>query len=325
MDPAVFLIGMTLAGSIALTVLYAHRRVTTVGRLAGDRALPISPGAAATTPMLRVNRQSSLTLLSWLPVSAKGQERTELELERAGIPLSVGEFLALRLLAAIAGSVLAAVATRGIDQAVVVVTVAAGAFVLGWLIPGIWLGAVHRRRLAAMDAQVAEALMTVAKALRVGTGVIQALAYTAEKTPAPLGLEIERTLRELRLGLDSVEAFNQLAARVGSDDLDIAVNAIVIQRSVGGNLSEILTTVVRTIHERNELKREVETITSRQKLLGNLMSAVPVLIGIAFITLNPDLGRLLIETTAGRIALAVGIAFEVVGLLLIRRFAHIEI
>jgi tight adherence protein B len=325
MDPAVFLIGMTLAGSIALTVLYAHRRVTTVGRLAGDRALPISPGAAATTPMLRVNRQSSLTLLSWLPVSAKGQERTELELERAGIPLSVGEFLALRLLAAIAGSVLAAVATRGLDQAVVVVTVAAGAFVLGWLIPGIWLGAVHRRRLAAMDAQVAEALMTVAKALRVGTGVIQALAYTAEKTPAPLGLEIERTLRELRLGLDSVEAFNQLAARVGSDDLDIAVNAIVIQRSVGGNLSEILTTVVRTIHERNELKREVETITSRQKLLGNLMSAVPVLIGIAFITLNPDLGRLLIETTAGRIALAVGIAFEVVGLLLIRRFAHIEI
>jgi Flp pilus assembly protein TadB len=40
---------------------------------------------------------------------------------------------------------------------------------------------------------------------------------------------------------------------------------------------------------------------------------------------NPDVGKLLIETTIGRIALAVGIGFELVGLYLIRRLGVVEV
>ncbi|MQA00921.1 MAG: hypothetical protein GEU80_16645 [Dehalococcoidia bacterium] len=196
---------------------------------------------------------------------------------------------------------------------------------IGWLIPRWWVSRKRAQRLEAVEKQLPNALTTLAKSLRAGTGLIQALDYTAQETPEPLGAELEQTLRELRLGANAEDAFAELSARVGSNDLDIAVTAIVIQRTVGGNLSEILTNVSNTIRERAKLYGEIKVLTSRQKLTGNLMALIPVLIAVAFIGLNPDLGRLLIDTVPGRIALAIGMAFEVFGLFLIRKFAQIDV
>ena len=181
------------------------------------------------------------------------------------------------------------------------------------------------KRLEQIEKQLPDALTTLAKSLRAGTGLLQAMTYAAEETPAPLGPELDQTLRELRLGANAEVAFSELSARVGSNDLDIAVTAIVIQRSVGGNLSEILTNVSTTIRERAKLYGEIKVLTSRQRLTGNLMALIPVLIAFAFIALNPELGRLLIDTVPGRIALAIGLAFEVLGLVLIRKFGQIEV
>ena len=43
------------------------------------------------------------------------------------------------------------------------------------------------------------------------------------------------------------------------------MTAIIIQRSIGGNLSEILTNVSATIRERARLTAEVLVLTSRQR------------------------------------------------------------
>ena len=66
-------------------------------------------------------------------------------------------------------------------------------------------------------------------------------------------------------------------------------------------------------------------LTSRQRLTANLMAAMPVAVAVLFMLLNPDMGTLLLTTVAGRIALAIGIGFEIVGLLVIRRIAQIEV
>jgi tight adherence protein B len=154
--------------------------------------------------------------------------------------------------------------------------------------------------------------------------LLQALAYAASETPAPLGAELQQTMRDLQLGADPGITFAALSERVGNADLDIAVTAIVIQRNVGGNLSEILANVTHTIRERVKVQTEVRVLTARNRLQANLVAALPVLVAIAFIGINPDTGKLLYETNAGRIALTSGIVFELIGLWLIRRLARIE-
>lgn len=319
------LIGFSFAASTALAIVYTYQRATETSRLTRARVLRRSEGIGLRSALREAGR-GPIPFVDALPLSAEARERMEWELDRAGVPLRVNEYLAMRVAAAVGGVVVGftLASSFGLPASVVIIATFA-ALIVGWMLPRLWVARKRAKRLEAIEKQLPEALTTLAKSLRAGTGLLQAMAYAAEETEAPLGPELDQTLRELRLGANAETAFSELSARVGSNDLDIAVTAIVIQRSVGGNLSEILTNVSTTIRERAKLYGEIKVLTSRQRLTGNLMALIPVLIAVAFITLNPDLGRLLIDTVPGRIALAVGLAFEALGLLLIRKFGQIEV
>lgn len=276
--------------------------------------------------VLRANRSSRFPLVDRLPLSPQARERMQTELERAGKPLKVSEYLALRLGMALAGALLAFLLLDS-RNAPPWLTFAAAALLLlvGWMLPRMWLSRQRQQRRRQIEDQLPDALTAIAKSLRAGTGLLQALAYAANETEAPLGLELQATLRDLQLGAEPTDVFGELAERVNLSDLDIAVTAILIQRQVGGNLSEILMNVTNTIRQRAALHAEVRVLTARQRLTANLIALLPLLVAGAFIGLNPDMGLLLINGTAGRIALGVGIAFEALGIFLIRRLSVIEV
>lgn len=322
MTPLLVAIGLSLAGAVALGFLYAWQRAM-AARIARNRVVPVVSTEKVADPLR--TRGGRLPLVDLLPMSAASRARMEAELERAAAPLRTSEYLAARAIAALALAVAGSATMAQLGISVFAAPLAVVLAVVGWQLPRAWVQRLATRRLDAIEAQLPNALTAVAKSLRAGSGLLQALAFAAEDTPAPLGDELTRTLRELRLGADPEQVFTALSERVGSPDLDIAVTAILIQRSVGGNLAEILSTVTATIRERALLHAEVKVLTTRQRVTGNLMAAMPVLVAAAFITLNPDVGRLLIDTFAGRVSLAIGLAFEVGGLFLIRRLAVIEV
>jgi tight adherence protein B len=249
-----------------------------------------------------------------------------LELQRAGDPLSVNEYQGLQTGFGLALGFVGVIAMSVLDGMPVWLglTLATGLMLLGWRLPHTFVNRVKARRQAQIADQLPGALTAIAKSLRAGTGLLQAFAYAASETPAPLGKELQITLRDLQLGADPEATYVALSERVGNPDLDIAVTAILIQRNVGGNLSEILGNVTRTIRERVKIQTEIRVLTARHRLQGNLVAALPVGVAIMFITLNPENGSLLYETGAGRVALAVGIGFELAGLWLIRRLGVIE-
>lgn len=319
--------GLAAGAAVMLLTVYANRMlVSSRDRLRQRVVSPQTQTGTSTESVLRSRRRTPFPFSDRLPLSPAARRRMETELQRAGIPIRVGEYLAIRICAATAGVPAGLLlATRLGIGSPVSFAVAAGLFLGGWFAPRVYISRKRAQRLEAIERQLPDALGTLARSLRAGTGVVQALLYTAEETGAPLGPELAFTMRELRLGVNPEEAFNALSQRVGSTDLDIAVTAIVIQRTVGGNLSEILDGVSHTIRERAKIYGEIKVLTSRQKLTGNLVALVPVLIALAFILLNPDMGDLLVNTTVGRVSLAIGFAFEVIGLVLVRKFGKIEV
>lgn len=320
-------IALLVAGSIGLIAYHLYARSTYTRQLVASRISPTASGLGYRPPpsVLR-GQQSRIPFLSLLPISPESSERTRLQLARAGWRIRAGEFLGLRLACAVALALIAIVLVQRIDlpqgpRALI----AAAAVVVGWTLPRLYLSQRRSARLKRIEDQLPDALMAVAKSLRAGSGLLQGLTYAANETPDPLGEELRSTLRDLQLGLEAEDAFADLSTRVGSPDLDIAVTAIVIQRTVGGNLSEILSNVTETIRQRAILHREVRVLTSRQRLTSNLVALMPILIALFFLVVNPKMLNLLIGTTAGRIALAAGIFFEVAGIIMIRRFAEIEV
>lgn len=326
MDPFVVTVGVLVFGSVASSAWYVTNRLAldseSVRRRAGLDAAQLDE-----LP-LRVLRDTGgrLPFVDKLPLSREARALMETELEQAGQPLRVNEYLAIRIVSAL----LFGVVTWGVLTslgAVPWLCWAAGlaAIVPGWALPRTFLSRRRERRHRQFEEQLPDALQAIAKSLRAGTGLLQALAYAADETPAPLGPELQSALRDLQLGADPDLVFGALSKRVGGADIDIAMTAILIQRNVGGNLSEILSNVTNTIRERAELQSEILVLTARQRLTGNLIALLPVVAGAAFIALNPKLGRLLIETPAGQISLGVGLAFEALGIWLIRRLGVIEV
>jgi tight adherence protein B len=328
MDTQLLLAGASAGAAVALFFVYFYSRAVADDRIVSSRIANRGRDFefAPASSLLREQR-GSFPLVRMLPLSPEAVDRMTGELARAGWSLTVHEYLASRLAAAAAGCIIGILLVKrtNIEPALLewplVIALAFG----GWLLPRLALNRARQRRLERIEEQLPDALMSIAKSLRAGAAILQALTYAANETPAPLGQELQRTIRDLQLGVEAEDAFADLSARVGSRDLDIAVTAIVIQRTVGGNLSEILSNVTNTIRERASLHREVRVMTTRQRLTGNMVAAVPVLIALFMMVVNPSMFQLLTHTVPGRIGLAFGIFFEVVGIMLMRKFSKIEV
>ncbi|HEU0072747.1 MAG TPA: type II secretion system F family protein [Dehalococcoidia bacterium] len=254
-------------------------------------------------------------------------EGTELKLIRAGWNVTVVEYRFFRLVSAVLVALVMVVVTglleveSGVIRFLLVLVVAlAGSF-----LPVLYLGMRRGSRLRQIEDQLPIALTSMSKALGAGTGLLQAMDYAAEQTPKPLGPELARAISDLRMGGDAEIVFEELNRRIGSPDLAIVTTAIVIQRRVGGNLSEILTGAANTIRERHEIHREVRILTARQRVMGNIVALIPVAVAILFYLINPDIGKLLFTETTGQIALAFAIVMELIGIWAIGRLSVIEV
>ncbi len=173
-------------------------------------------------------------------------------------------------------------------------------FVLRGLVAGLVLGLVglagltlyfrqkQRRWLTDAEEALPEFLRGVAGALRAGSSLAQAMDLVAHDTVGPLGDEIRRVLRRERLGFSTAETLAEIARRVPSRDLGLAVMAITIQREVGGSLADVLDNIVETIVERQQLKSEIRILTAQGRVSGWLLTFMPFGLGLLMWFADPS-------------------------------------
>jgi tight adherence protein B len=310
--------GLAVAGAVFVAVLALESSLTSTRQVVQSRIL--STGSAEPQ-----HHGVQLNVPRLVSLSERGR-RTALDLERAGLAFTVTEYLIIRSAVAVGFAILGVLlgSELGFGLAGVAACAVIG-YLLGYMLPNSYLTQRKERRLRRIEDQLLELLVSMSKSLRAGVGLTQALEYAGREAAAPLGPEILRVVRNLQLGADVENVFDDLNQRIGSNDLEIATAAIIIQRRVGGNLSEILSNVANTIRERRAIRSELHALTSKQRLQGNASALIPVLVAVFFFLVNPDTAKLLFTTTTGNIALAIGIFFELLGLWMVRRFAVIEV
>ena len=322
---------------IAATVLMAVFSVVsgTLGLRPGDdnqqletrlRAFrPGSEGAVVRTEdkvaRLKQRSYSGLPVLSAFLAQFKGSEKVALQLERAGLPLRVGEYYMIRWGVAALFFVLPLVFT----QSLLMLLVAAGSGLVGYMVPAVWINAKRKGRMTRNNAQLGEMLGLVSNSLKSGYGLMQSFEFAAKQMQPPLALELRRMLREANLGLSAEDSLNAMGERIDSKDLDMVLIAINIQRTVGGNLAEILDQVAFTMRERERIRGEVVTLTSQQKMTGIVIGGLPVMMFLIFMVMNPGYMSLLFTEMAGRVMLAMSVGLEFLGYLTIKRIMAIEI
>lgn len=207
-------------------------------------------------------------------------QQISLDLARANLKLTVSEYLVATLMVALVTALVAAAMSRTL--------VAGGAFGLASLyLPRWYVKSREHKRLAAFNGQLGDTVGIMANSLRSGYSLLQAMELVARETPAPMGEEFGRVVREVGLGLGPEQALENLVRRIASDDLDLMVTAIKVQHEVGGNLSKILDTIGNTIRERVRIKGEIRVLTAQQSMAGYIISGLPLALAGVLLLLNP--------------------------------------
>ena len=295
------------------------------GRSGSDarlRALHAPAAAAAENHPLLRRGPSSIPALRRLLDASAWADRAALDLDRARVNLRVGEYLLLRFCVGLLLFALPLFLARGEIAGLLIGIPLA---LLGYMLPALWLTLRKHRRLRAIDRQLVEGLTQVANAIRAGFAMLQAFDAAAQRLPPPLSQEFGRLVADVRLGSSLEDALVAMGERIGSYDLDLVITAILIQRSTGGNLSEILDNVSATIRDRDRIRGEIRTLTASQRFAGTVLSVWPVVLAVIFFLLNPDLMSSLWTETAGIVALIIAGALQVLGFLTIRRIVNIEL
>ena len=185
-----------------------------------------------------------------------------------------------------------------------------------------WL---DRRRREKFNAQLPEALATMSNALRAGFSIAQAFDSVVEQGGKPMSEEFAILQQQLRVGMSFESALESMSERVGSDDLTLVTTAILISRKTGGNVTEIFDKISETIRGRMKIERKVKTLTAQGRLQGIIVSAMPILLGIAMCVLKPKLMIPFLTSMTGIICVAVMTVLIVLGWMMIRKIIKIDV
>jgi tight adherence protein B len=176
-----------------------------------------------------------------------------------------------------------------------------------------WLALRISRRRRAFEDQLPELLNALGSALRAGHGLNQALAAVAADSPEPVAGELGRVLAEARLGRSLEDALGDLAARIGSDDLDFVLDAVVIQRQVGGSLAGIFDIVGESVRGRQQFKLKLRALTAMGRMSGLVLITLPLALALVLSLLNSSYLSPLFTTSTGHTMLVIGAVLMTVG------------
>ena len=250
-------------------------------------------------------------------------EQARLELQKAEVHLHLSEFIALRILAtaAVAGVLLLIALTGG--QFLFAIAAAIAGVVVWWQ-TGSFVRRRIKRRKAAIEEHLDEALVSISGSLRAGFSFPQACQMSVTQLQWPLKDEIQEMLEEVNIGASLDDALRHLAERIESYEVDITVNAVLVQRQVGGSLAEILDNVAHTMRDRRELRGHIMALTAQQRLSAYFVAGVPVFMcGLLSLT-SWEFMKPLFTTFTGNILLAIGLLFDMLGFIVMRRLTKID-
>jgi tight adherence protein B len=188
-------------------------------------------------------------------------------LERAGISMSLPNFVLVVGLTTVLGSAIGIVVGGLLLGLAAMALVPLGAKLLVKL-------RVSRRQAVFAD-QLDDSLQLMAGSLRAGHSLLRAVDSVASEADAPTSEEFGRIVNETRVGRDLNDALDEVAERMGSEDFVWVAQAIAIHREVGGNLAEVLDAVGHTIRERNAIRRQVKALSAEGKLSAIVLMALP--------------------------------------------------
>jgi tight adherence protein B len=239
-------------------------------------------------------------------------------LEQAGIKLPLSSFTFLCIGLAIAG-------TLGCAFAPIPIFIAPVAGAILFFLPFVWVNLKRKRRIAKFNAQLPDALELLSRSLRAGHSLGSGFGLISEEMQDPLAKEFGRCFEEQNLGVSLEASLESMTRRIPNLDLRFFATAVILQRTTGGDLAEILDKISRLVRARYRLAGQIQALTGEGRLSGIVLLALPPGLFTMMMFLNREYIMKLFSDPMGQWLLGGAIVMQLTGAFVIKKIIDIKV
>ncbi len=288
---------MMAVASAARVATAGGRRSLVTRRLGGGAVAPVGRG-------------------TWLDALPRVPAQVARRLESAGLVID-GRRVWAAWLATVAVTVVVAFLAGGVGLGLVAgLTTTVG--------PLVALGAASGRADRLAEDGLPDALEAMARALRSGASLHQAVGEAATTTPGSLGVDLGDVAHEASHGRALTDALDRWAMRRPLPGVRLATSALGLGAEAGGAQARALDGVAATLRSRQAVGREVRALSSQARMSGAVITLAPLGFSALAAATDERTASFLLATPLGLVCLTLGLALDGAAALLMQRLSRVE-
>jgi tight adherence protein B len=180
----------------------------------------------------------------------------------------------------------------------------------------------HRQKI---EDQLADAMVTLANAVRAGLSLPQALDILAAQCPKPINAEFHQIVAEYNLGKPLDRSLIEAKERLKSENFALFTAAMMASHESGGRLNETVERIATSVLELQRLDRKVQAETAQARKSAVYMAMAPAIILFVYYFVDPVNTRMLFTEMVGQLFLGVAVIFNVIAYFWARVILHPDI
>jgi len=175
------------------------------------------------------------------------------------------------------------------------------------------LNVLYRRRLQKMIRQMPNFLDQVVRSLHSGRTLGDAITQAVTVADDPLREIFALVNNHVLLGISLPEALQEVAELYDVEELHVLSLGVAVNHRYGGNTTDLLENIIKVIHEREKLGRQLRAMTGETRLSALVLALLPVSLGAYILFSNPGYLMNMWNDHGGRLMLLTSLGLQVLG------------
>ncbi|MDQ8036061.1 MAG: type II secretion system F family protein [Pedobacter sp.] len=194
-----------------------------------------------------------------------------------------------------------------------------GAFIFLGMAMYFFLQWSYHKRMEKIIRQLPRFLDHVVRGLYTGRTLGDAMFSAQEEVQDPLYDIIGKVKRNVSLGVALPDSFQEVADRYAVKELKILALGIRVNARYGGNMSDLISNIIRFINEREKLAGQLRAMTGETRLSAGVLAVVPSAIAAYIMIMNPTYITSMWNDPSGRNWILFALALQCSGIMVIWR------
>jgi tight adherence protein B len=247
-------------------------------------------------------------------VDSTWRQRLDMMVLQSGLNLTPNRLLAIAAAVGLGLGAVAGLLRQSLLAALLIGLIAASG-------PLLYVRIKQKARLHKLLAQLPDAFDLMARVIRAGQTMSQALQAVADEFDQPITGEFMYCYEQQNMGLSPELALRDLARRTSLLEIKIFVLALMVQQQTGGNLAEMLEKLATVVRQRFQLQAKVRALTAEGRMQAAILLGLVPFMFFVLLFLNRDYALLLFQKPFLLVATAVA---EGIGALWIRKIVNFD-